>query len=58
MAVTMHGGKFHITYTNQNTVKEWDIDGKVTSDTNGYYYFFVNGKYVQCPISRTVIEQE
>lgn len=55
--VAMQGGKFHVTYTDQTVVKEWDFKGKVTSDPKGYYYFFVKGKYIQCPIARTVIEE-
>jgi hypothetical protein len=58
IGVSMHGGKFHITYTDQSVVKTWDIKGKVTSDIKGYYYFFDDGKYVQCPIARTVIEEQ
>ena len=57
MGITMQGGKFHITYTDDKVVKEWDMKGKVTSDPKGYYFFWVDGKYVQTPINRTVIEE-
>ncbi len=56
-------GDYKVTFYEGSYQKEWTVlDGKVTSDPQkGYYYFWVDvaGKqrYVQAPISRTVIEE-
>ncbi len=33
-------------------------DSKVTSSINGYYYFWIEGKYIQVPINQTVVEEQ
>lgn len=54
---SMHGGDFKITYTDQQYVKTWIAkDQKITSDPKGFYYFWVDKKYVQVPVQRTIIE--
>lgn len=56
-------GDYRVTFYEGQHMRQWEVrDSKVTSDPQkGYYYFWVktNGKkkYVQVPISRTVIEE-
>ena len=54
--------KYVVTFANGSVSKVWHLNGKVTSEvTDGkrYYFFYdINGMYVQTPMDSTVIEQE
>jgi hypothetical protein len=51
-------GDYAVTYYNMGKMKSWNIkDGKITSSPKGYYFFWVDGKYVQTPLNGTVIEE-
>jgi hypothetical protein len=63
LGVSWMEGDYKVTFYEGSHKKEWVIlDSKVTSEPQkGYYFFWVKNegkkKYVQVPISRTVIEE-
>jgi hypothetical protein len=63
LGVSWMEGDYKVTFYEGSHKKEWIIlDSKVTSEPQkGYYFFWVKNegkkKYVQVPISRTVIEE-
>lgn len=58
--VELKAGDYEVTYAVQGFNKSWSVvDGKITSvPEKGYYFFFVGKKYVQLPISSTIIEEK
>jgi hypothetical protein len=52
-------GDYKITFYHCGENQTWLLkDSKVTSTPNGYYYFWIDGKYIQAPINQTVIVQQ
>lgn len=58
-AVEYLDGNYQVTYANGSTAKTWIVrNGKVTSNTKGYYFFWDEKKhYIQTPIENTFIEE-
>ena len=60
--VELINGDYNVTYSQDSVTKIYKVrDGKVTSTTKGYYFFWVKTpqgkKYRQVPIDKTIIEQ-
>ena len=52
-------GDYKVTFHSCSTEQTWQLkDSKVTSATNGYYFFWIDGKYIQVPVNQTVIEEQ
>lgn len=57
-AVEYLDGDYRITFYHCGENQVWILkDSKVTSSTKGYYFFWIDGKYVQVPVNQTVIEE-